>query len=122
MPKLTKSELKAFRALLVEQREALSGSIRAMEGEALKSSEQDFSVDHMADHGSDNFEQDFTLGLIESEEERLREIDEALARTRAGTYGDCEACGKPIAKTRLRAIPWTRHCIDCQRAAEREIA
>ena len=122
MPKLTKTELKAFRALLLEQREALTGSIRAMEGEALKSSEQDFSVDHMADHGSDNFEQDFTLGLIESEEERLREIHEALERIHAGTFGDCEACAKAIAKTRLRAIPWTRHCIDCQRAAEREIA
>ena len=51
-----------------------------MEGEALKSSEQDFSVDHMADHGSDNFEQDFTLGLIESERQFLREIQEALIR------------------------------------------
>ena len=122
MTKRTKSELKAFRVLLVEQREALTGNIRAMEGEALKSSEQDFSVDHMADHGSDNFEQDFTLGLIESEEERLREIHEALERIAAGSFGDCEGCGKPIAKTRLRAIPWTRHCIDCQRASEREIA
>ncbi|MCI0587969.1 MAG: TraR/DksA family transcriptional regulator [Planctomycetes bacterium] len=122
MTKLTKSEIKAFRALLLEQREALSGNIRAMEGEALKSSEQDFSVDHMADHGSDNFEQDFTLGLIESEEERVREIHEALERITAGTYGDCEACAKPIAKKRLAAVPWTRHCIDCQRAAERESA
>ena len=122
MIKLTKSELKAFRTLLFEQRDALSGSIRAMEGEALKSSEQDISVDHMADHGSDNFEQDFTLGLIESEEERLREIHEALARIPAGTYGGCEGCAKAITRTRLRAIPWTRHCIECQRASEREIA
>ena len=122
MPKLTKSDLKLLRQLLLEQRDALAGSIRAMEGEALKSSEQEFSVDHMADHGSDNFEQDFTLGLIESEEERLREIKEAIERIKTGAYGTCENCQKPISKTRLRAIPWARHCIECQRAAEREIA
>src|SRR5262245_56369273 len=103
MTKLTKSEIKAFRALLLEQREALSWRYRARVGEALKACEAGFSVGHMADHGSDNFEQDFTLGLIESEEERVREIHEALERITAGTYGDCEGCSKPIAKKRLLA-------------------
>lgn len=122
MPKLTKAELEQFRKELLRMREDLVGNIRAMEGEALKSSEQDFSLDHMADYGSDNFDQDFTLGLIENEEERVREIGEALERLQKGTFGTCEGCSKPIPKTRLRAIPHTRHCVECQRRSEKEIA
>jgi len=122
MPKLTKAELGQFRNELLRMREELVSNIRSMEGEALKSSEQDFSLDHMADHGSDNFDQDFTLGLIENEEQRVREIGEALERLEKGTFGVCEGCSKPIPKTRLRALPFARYCVACQRQAEREIA
>ena len=62
-----KKELVHYRDLLLECRDRLLSNVTAMEAEALKSSGQDFSVDHMADHGSDNFEQDFTLSLVETE-------------------------------------------------------
>ena len=56
--------------------------------------------------------------LIEAESRELSAINNAIARHSRGTYGDCEACGKPIPLTRLRAIPYAKDCIDCRRKAE----
>jgi RNA polymerase-binding transcription factor DksA len=89
-----------------------------MEEEALKASDQDFSVDHMADHGSDNFEQDFTLALVESERRELFEIDRAILRIEHGTYGVCEGTGDLIPRPRLEAIPWARYSVEYQRKLE----
>jgi RNA polymerase-binding protein DksA len=111
-------ELKAFKKLLLERRAELRGSVSNMEEQALKGTGQDFSVDHMADYGSDNYEQEFTLGLIENEQEVLRDIDAALERIEEGTFGDCEVCGKKIQKARLKAIPYARLCLDCKKKEE----
>jgi RNA polymerase-binding transcription factor DksA len=73
---------------------------------------------HMADLGSDNWEQEFTLGLLENEEALVREIDEALARIETRTYGMCLATHKRISKARLRAKPWAKFCIEYARARE----
>ncbi|HUU43672.1 MAG TPA: TraR/DksA family transcriptional regulator [Planctomycetota bacterium] len=106
------------------KRDLLLGNVTSLESQALKRSRQDASGDlstmpiHMADIGSDNFEQEFTLGLIENEEEMLREIDEALERIDGGTFGACEECGKAIPKTRLKALPHAKLCIACQRTHE----
>ena len=63
------------------------------------------------------FAQQRDLALRDASERRLHEVDAALARVEAGTYGVCRACGGPIADARLEAIPWAALCIDCQRAA-----
>ena len=68
---------------------------------------------HMADIGSDNFEQEFTLSLMESEEGTLDQIEASLERIEDGTYGQCEECGIKIPKTRLNAIPYTMLCVKC---------
>ena len=73
---------------------------------------------HMADVGTDNYEQEFTLGMIQCEESEVREIDEALVRIVDGTYGLCSACGKRIPKTRLEVIPYTIVCIACKKEQE----
>ena len=119
LSKLPKDELKKFKDALLHLREVLTGDVKALETEALKESEQDFSVDHMADHGSDNFDQEFNLGLIENAEETVREINDAIERINESTFGICEGCERPIAKPRLQAIPYARFCVDCQRTAER---
>ena len=75
---------------------------------------------HMADVGTDNFEHEFTLGLIESEEEELREIDAALDRLKEGSFGICEECEKAIPKARLAVIPYARLCISCKQDEEKE--
>jgi RNA polymerase-binding transcription factor DksA len=74
---------------------------------------------HMADMGTDNYEQEFTLGLVEKDRNMLREINSALAKIQAGTYGICEGTGNPIAKARLEAQPWARFSIEHARKVER---
>ena len=65
----------------------------------------------MADIGSDNYEQEFALGLMDSERKIVMEIYDALRRIQNGTYGICEGTGEPIPKMRLEGIPWTRYCV-----------
>ncbi|MFQ5843884.1 MAG: TraR/DksA C4-type zinc finger protein [Planctomycetota bacterium] len=114
----SKRELSQFRDKLLERRRRILKSVLAMEAEALKASDQDFSVDHMADHGSDNFEQDFTLSLVENVRRELGDIDRALDRIEQGTYGICEGTGRPIGRNRLEAIPYARYSIEYQRRLE----
>jgi DnaK suppressor protein len=68
---------------------------------------------HMADMGTDNFEQEFTLSLMENEEDTLTAIENALERIEQGVYGACEECAGKIPKTRLQAIPYTPYCVKC---------
>ncbi len=95
-----------------------------MEDEALGKNRQDASGDlsnvpiHMADVGTDNYDRDLTIGLIQNSEEELRAIDEALEKITKKTYGQCEECEKKISKTRLTALPYVKCCIDCQRKEE----
>ena len=114
----TKAELNQFKKLLLERRKRILATVADMEEEALKAADQDFSVDHMADHGSDNFEQDLTLTLVESERTELYEIERALMRIDNGTYGICEGTGEAIGRPRLEAIPYARYSITYQRKVE----
>jgi len=123
-PVLTAEELREFEQMLLEKRAQLLGDRVTLRSELLSGSRQDASGDlssmpiHMADLGTDNYEREFTLGLIENNRALLREIDEALERIRKGTYGICAATGKPIGKARLRATPWTKYCYEYMLARE----
>ena len=122
---LRAKDLEQFKKLLLEKRCLLVGDVSALERAALKQNRQDASGDlskmplDMADIGSDNYEQEFTLGLIENEQATLREIDEALERIEKGEYGKCRQCGNPIVKTRLKAKPHATLCIECRRQQEK---
>ena len=72
---------------------------------------------HLADTATAMYDRELDEGLEEGAKTTLVEIDAALQRIEAGTYGICEGCGKPIVAERLAAIPWTRLCIDDQRRA-----
>ena len=115
-------DLEHFRDLLLSKRRELVGDMSQMEREALRSSgNSNLSTlpIHMADMGTDNYEQEFTLGLVEKDRNLLREINSALAKIQNGTYGICEGTGKPISKPRLEAQPWARYSIDHARQLER---
>lgn len=117
-------ELRKFKAMLLERREMLSGDVSKMGDRALGNTRQGASGDlsnmpiHMADIGSDNYEQEFTIDLIQNEEVEVREIDEALARVEDGTFGTCGSCGCRIPKERLKAIPYTMMCVKCKESEE----
>jgi len=119
---LSRKELREFRELLLRKRSELAGDVRHM-SRPNNSSGRGFGEKpampiHMADVGTDNFEHEFTLGLIENEQGRIRQIDESLERIAARTYGVCVATFKPISHARLRAKPWAKFCIEYARARE----
>jgi len=75
---------------------------------------------HMADAGTDEFDRDFALSMMSSEQNALYEIEEAINRIRDGTYGICELTGKRIELQRLEAIPWTRFSAEAEKQLEKE--
>jgi len=104
------------------------GDVSEMEDEALKKQRLAASGDlssmpiHMADLGTDNYEQEFSLGLMDSERKMMKEIDDAMERIQNGVYGICESTGKPISKDRLEAKPWARYCVEYARRIENGLA
>jgi len=121
---MKKAETKEYKAQLLALRSRLRGDVNQLADAALKKNRAEANGDlssmpiHMADLGSDNFEQEFTLSLMENDEVTLDAIEAALERIEAGTYGDCEECGSKIPKTRLQAIPYTSLCVKCASAME----
>ncbi len=107
-----------FYQRLVELRDQLT---RQMDGLAKESAQEmpGYSL-HMADSGTDNFDRDFALSLLSSDQDAVYEIEEALKRIEKNTYGICELTGKPIPRQRLEAIPWTRFTVEAQAQLERE--
>ena len=117
-PKKVKAEWQKYCQRLMELREQLH---RQMNGLAKESAQElpGYSL-HMADSGTDNFDRDFALSLLSSDQDAVYEIEEALKRIEKKTYGVCELTGKTIPKARLEAIPWTRFTVEAQGQLERE--
>jgi DnaK suppressor protein len=118
------TETKAFKAMLLAMRARLRGDVTTMADAALRKTRSESSGDlssmpiHMADIGSDAYEQEFTLVLMATEEDTLELVEQALERIRTRRYGLCEECGGPIAKKRLEAIPFAPTCIRCAEKLE----
>jgi len=121
---MTKTELEGFRQQLLRLKQRLNGDVSQLSDEALRGTGGDASGNlssvplHLADLGTDAFEEEITLGLLENADAMMEEINGALGRLDQGTYGVCEECAKAIGKERLEALPWTRHCIRCAQRAQ----
>ena len=111
-------EYRRWKDLLISLRHRLLSEGSHLEEEGLKALEQEVSVDHMADFGSDSSEQETTLQLIESNSLSLRDVDDALKRIEAKIYGLCEECEQLIPSARLGVLPHARFCIACQSKRE----
>ena len=122
---LKPKDLQLFRELLLAKRRELLGDVTSMEEEALRagggSNLSNLPI-HMADMGTDNYEQEFTLNLVQKARELLHEINSALRKIEDGTYGICEGTGKPISRARLEARPWTKYSIEYARQMEKGVA
>ena len=122
--RLAKSDIERFNKVLMDKRQQIVGSVNEMHDEALKKSRLEAAGDlssmpiHMADIGTDTYEQEFALELMDSERKLLREIDDALIRIAEGNYGICEVTGKVINKARLEAKPWARYSVEYARKIE----
>src|SRR5262249_55446749 len=119
--KLSKKELDHFRKILIQKRAELVGDIANIEDEALRQSSGSLShlPQHMAEQGTDTFDQAISLDLAAVDRNLLRESDAALKRIDDGTYGICERTGKPINPERLAELPWARYSIEAARELER---
>ncbi|MHC4113535.1 MAG: TraR/DksA family transcriptional regulator [Planctomycetota bacterium] len=120
---LTSSEIREFETLLLAKRYEILGNVLSLENETLRKQRSDLSSlpIHMADMGTDNYEQSFSLELMDSERKVITEIDYALNRIEEGTYGICEIGGEPIPRQRLEAIPWAKFCVNCANLLEKGV-
>ncbi len=118
------AELKVFKTTLEAMRSRLRGDVSTMADAALRKTRSEASGDlssmpiHMADIGSDAYEQEFTLSLMANEEDTLAMVEQALQRIRDRKFGVCEECESVISKKRLEAIPFASLCIRCAEKQE----
>ena len=117
--KLSNKQLQKYRDLLIEKLNELTGDVFSIEASVFDASGELSSMPvHLADIGTDSYEQEFNLGLVAEEKKLLAEIMAALQRIVDGTYGFCEGLGTPIESNRLEAIPWTRYSLEYARMLE----
>jgi RNA polymerase-binding transcription factor DksA len=115
---MSTNELASYRSKLLALRNRLAGDVSSLADEALNSKDEasgnlSHVPIHMADLGT--YEREFTMGLLENEEQILEDIAAALGRIEQGTFGHCEGCRNAIPKDRLHALPYTRYCVECAR-------
>ncbi len=111
--RLPKRDLEKYRRLLLEKWKEIVGDVTSMEENIFQGGGELSSMPvHMADIGTDSFEQEFGLELVAEEKKILAEIQQALKRIETGEFGICEGLGIPIESRRLEAIPWTRYSLE----------
>lgn len=123
---MDKKPKEKFKKFLEKERESLQAEIEHLENDSLNKSQREASGDlsgysfHMADMGTDNFDREFTLDLVTTEQKLLYEVDEALRRIKEGKFGLCQQCKKSIKHKRLEAVPYARLCIKCKEELEKK--
>ena len=100
---------------IIDHHDIGNSSLTEATGELMSSS----ADNHLADTATETYERELDEGIEEDAKEQLREVEEALARIEAGTYGTCTVCGEPIPAERLEAVPWTTLCIEDARKLAR---
>ncbi len=116
-------ERKKIEAGLIERKRRLAETVGKLSGEAGQHGPRELGEisslpQHLADLATDTFEQDRDLELAERASAEIAEIDEALERLKAGTYGTCELCESPIPEERLSALPQASLCTACKTKQE----
>jgi DnaK suppressor protein len=121
---VTHQETEKYRQRLVELAARLKKNETLVMGEALRQTGSDASGNlsnvpmHLADMGTETFEQEMSASLMTNARQLQTEVAAALDRIEQGTFGKCQQCGKDIAEGRLQALPYVRYCVDCAQSAE----
>jgi len=117
VPEMTQDRYEALSNRLRDQRQEIvnmyNQDVRAGQESA------DDGTEDIVDRANNSYNRELMFSLSDSERLLLLQIEEALNRMNAGTYGRCTNCGNPIHPLRLEAVPWARFCIDCQELAEK---
>jgi DnaK suppressor protein len=121
---MSEAELQHYRWRLLSLKKRYEGFLTDLEEEALRpiGANADGGLSEVPVHPADlapaEYEEEVTLGLLETEAQILTEINDALARIEQGSYGRCVECGQAISRRRLHAIPYARHCLRCARRVQ----
>ncbi len=124
-PVMNAKELAFHKDLLLKLRDRVIDEMNFLSKDNLNRSGKEGAGDlssysfHMADQGTDNFDREFAANLLSGEQDVLYEIEEALRRVEAGTYGVCEMSGKPIERERLKVLPYARFSVAVQSQMEK---
>lgn len=124
--RFNKKDLNAYKEQLLNLKDDTVEQIKDNSEDTLMKSQKEMSGDfsgygiHMADVASDNYDRDFSIGLVSNERKIVIAIDSALKRVEDKSYGICGDCKKPIAKVRLKAIPYANYCRKCKEKLEKE--
>jgi DnaK suppressor protein len=119
---MTSVDVEQFRTALLAERKRVLEAIEFLHEESPRSPHSDTEMNldnHLAESASITLEHEIEETLEGNAEHVLTEIDDALGRIDAGTFGTCVRCGQPISPERLEAIPYATQCIDCKRREER---
>jgi RNA polymerase-binding protein DksA len=123
--KFNKKELIFFKKIVLKRKEEILDEIKHISEDTLKKSQKEAAGDisgytyHMADVATDTYDREFSLSLASNVRETLYELDDALKKIDEGTFGICEGCKSLITKVRLKAVPYTRLCVKCQKKKEK---
>ena len=110
---MTKNEVNRFRSILLAREAELEGAIRDREALAIDTSPDELDrIQHAT-------EREMAIHNLERQTDRLRDVQAALRRIDAGTFGTCLDCEEDISLKRIAAVPWAASCIVCQETADR---
>jgi len=113
---MDKKKLDSFKKRLETRQQELRRMVSRTQQDG-RSADEDTAQD-IADRAASSYTKEFLFHQSNNDRQLLQMVDGALSRIREGTFGECISCGKEINPKRLEAVPWTRHCIECQEKLE----
>jgi DnaK suppressor protein len=113
---MDKKRLEYYKKKLTTRREELLRTIARTQQEG-READEDPTVD-LADKAANSYTKEFLFGQTHNERSLLQLVDDALARIREDSFGECISCQSELQQKRLEAVPWTRYCITCQEKKE----
>ena len=117
---MEKKKLEAFKKRLETRQQELRRTVNRNQADG-RTADEDTAAADIADRAASSYNKEFLFSQSNNERQLLMMVDRALARIREGSFGECISCGKEINAKRLEAVPWTRHCIECQEKLEQGI-
>jgi len=116
---MDKKKLEYFKKKLETRQQELRRTVSRTEQDGR--TVDDDSAQDIADRAASSYNKEFLFSQSNNDRQLLAMVESALSRLREGTFGECISCGKEINAKRLEAVPWTRHCIECQEKLEQGV-
>src|SRR5215467_3228501 len=115
---MDKKKLETFKKRLETRQQELRRTVNRNQADG-RIADEDTAAADIADRAASSYNKEFLFSQSNNDRQLLQMVDGALARIREGSFGECVSCGKGINPKRREAVPWTRHCIECQEEAEK---